>query len=119
MTPDQLAQAACRWGPTELWFPKPNTTRRGWTVGQWRQAASAAIAVCEACPVVEPCRDEAIKEPRPLGVRAALTPPELRALHISRPVAGHGTRNRYSNGCRCDDCRQANTHYQRRKREAS
>ena len=30
----------------------------------------------------------------------------------------HGTRSRYKHGCRCDDCRAANTAYQRQRRHA-
>ncbi|MDT5354450.1 MAG: hypothetical protein QOJ56_2982 [Mycobacterium sp.] len=29
----------------------------------------------------------------------------------------HGTRYRYTQGCRCDDCKNANTLYLRRRRE--
>ena len=30
----------------------------------------------------------------------------------------HGTRSRYRNGCRCDDCRHAETAYRREYRKA-
>lgn len=39
------------------------------------------------------------------------------ALSNYRPQQ-HGTRSRYRKGCRCDDCRRAETNYRRRYRQA-
>lgn len=42
---------------------------------------------------------------------------QCRACWDARPrVAEHGTRSRYQAGCHCDDCRQANAEYHRRRR---
>lgn len=39
-----------------------------------------------------------------------------RAAATNQPI--HGTRSRYRKGCRCDDCRRAETDYRRRYRKA-
>ncbi len=36
----------------------------------------------------------------------------------SSPAAVHGKHSTYSNGCRCDECRQANTDYSRERYRA-
>lgn len=37
---------------------------------------------------------------------------------IGRPPGPHGTRGKYTYGCRCDDCREANRAYIAAKRDA-
>lgn len=41
-----------------------------------------------------------------------------RAEAEQRFTQQHGTRSRYRKGCRCDDCRKAETEYRRRYRSA-
>jgi len=52
--------------------------------------------------------------------RDAVTPEwnDRRDEHEQRFAPQHGTRTRYRKGCRCDDCRQAETDYRRRYRQA-
>jgi hypothetical protein len=44
----------------------------GWTDDVGGQTQATQLAVCARCPVREPCRDEALKDPRPKGVRAGI-----------------------------------------------
>jgi hypothetical protein len=43
---------------------------------------------------------------------------DRRDEHEQRFAPQHGTRTRYRKGCRCDDCRHAETEYRRRYRQA-
>lgn len=47
--------------------------------------------------------------------KAASEPLPVRAYHKGRL---HGTVSKYNGGCRCDECRSANSAYYRKRREA-
>lgn len=55
------------------------------------------------------------------AVELAKCQPLCHECHKAKTIAqirrdpGHGTRARYNRGCKCDDCRRANTEYARRR----
>ena len=73
------AHAACR-NQTDLFFPI-----RG-------QRPQAAIALCETCPSLEPCRAYGLSNPAQLGVLGALTVEERRRVRAELRAATRATR---------------------------
>ncbi len=98
------ARAVCATLPTRdsdaLLFPKDGD----YTAGK---------ALCAGCPVREQCLDYAIKNRISDGMFGGLTPEERKPLTPAQP--DHGTYNRWSAGCRCDDCVDAKRTYTRRQ----
>lgn len=66
-------QAACRWLPTELFFPTGNSDIA-------RTDEARAKEVCVTCPVRAECLDLALTNEEPYGVWGGLTVTERRAL---------------------------------------
>lgn len=78
------------------------------------QDVRAAKAVCAGCTVTEACLDYALTHGEHHGIWGGKSERERRKLRAGRRQAPrHGTRSRYQTGCRCDDCRAANTAYSR------
>ena len=91
-------RAACK-GRTDLFF-----VNRGDTTQMNR-----AKAICKKCPVIDQCREYVTYNPERFGIWAGMTEKDRRAYRIEQGIklssARHGTRLRYSAGCRCLDCR--------------
>lgn len=73
---DWQLQGACRHSNPELFFHPEG--ERG---AQRLSRRSQAIAVCEGCPVVQSCRDHALKVPEPYGVWGGMTEEQRWAYH--------------------------------------
>lgn len=69
-----MARAACRYEDPELFFP---------VSAKSAGAAQAAEArdVCLACPVIEQCRDYALRTRQDAGIWGGLTEEQRQALH--------------------------------------
>lgn len=152
-----ITEARCLDADPDVFFPESG------------EPTSTALAICETCPVREPCarwgidnEDEGIWGATTPGDRHAIRegritlervwnrnrqtcrlcgdPVKARGLcgfHYRRHLDGrrvdaprqkrrravHGTRSKYTAGCRCDQCRDAESDYQRaryrRERQAS
>lgn len=106
MTEDRWQDHAKCLGVTpETMFPE-----RGDGQG-WREARK----VCDGCPVLERCLSEHLDEMH--GCFGGTSPRERVELRMKlgrpRRPPEHGTRARYNAGCRCFECRDANTAYGR------
>lgn len=89
----------------DLMFP-----RRG-------EDALPAKRVCAGCTVRDACLDYALTNGERYGIWGGMSERERRRLRRGQPrMPEHGTRRRYHRGCRCEDCREANTDYIRRNR---
>lgn len=89
------AHAACADFDPAIFFP----TRNG--------GEADAKAICATCPVVDACRDFAIREHIPCGVFGGMNERERqnyqrRQRRHRAPV--HGTAERWESGCRCFKC---------------
>ncbi|MDT3767194.1 WhiB family transcriptional regulator [Gleimia hominis] len=76
---DWQFQAACRDMDTELFFHPEG--ERGSTR---RRRAEAAKAICATCPVLEQCREHALRVMEPYGVWGGMTEEERREVARSR-----------------------------------
>jgi hypothetical protein len=106
-------RAACK-GKTDLFF-----SHRG-----DQSSVRKAKKICNICEVKPECLEHALHNFERYGIRAGLGPRALSKERMRRGIAQrqnqpfeHGTRSRYVRGCRCDDCRAAQTKYQRKWRE--
>jgi hypothetical protein len=121
---DVLHQAACKDAPSSMFFPNVGPIGQGRTaagvIQAWRDACAPALALCAVCPIAESCLADAIDSGDLDGVRGGKVPPELYEITGKRRVgqrrgrpqrAGHGTRGKYVNGCRCEPCTAANRQY--------
>lgn len=118
-------EAACRGMNPALFFPDSISATR------------KIKAVCESCPVTEPCLVYALKYKERDGIWGGLTPRQRRAIRkveylskldddrgprIKRAAdhnepTQHGTRSCYSHtGCRLPECTAAQNEYQRQWR---
>lgn len=97
--------AACIGHPVDWWFPADKTN------------ATTAKAICNTCPLIEPCREHGIKHERH-GVWGSLTVRERSALRGKGKTVQaitHGTRAGYdshrrnpeAHGPICEPCRRA------------
>lgn len=106
-----MARAACAGAGHHQFFPAHG------------QSADKAKEVCSTCPVAGPCLDYALRWKISFGVWGGLSERERRRLEPTRPLkrvqAAHGTTTRYSRGCRCQACRDANYRYKVLSEEAS
>lgn len=95
-------RAACRGCDPEMFFPERGAN----TVAQTK-------AVCAGCEVRDECLAENLGER--VGVWGGLSERERRILRRDQPrsVPPHGTRTRYVYGCRCVECRLADSTYKR------
>lgn len=80
-----MDQAACRDYDPELWFPIGTT-------GPALQQTTAAIGVCEGCPVREQCLDFALEVGADDGIYGGVTPDGRRKLR--RNAYGKAARRR-------------------------
>jgi WhiB family transcriptional regulator, redox-sensing transcriptional regulator len=109
--------AACQGVPTETMFPSQGADVR------------TAKAICADCPVTAPCLEYALTTGQHYGIWGGQS--ERQRVRLRRkwriangvelrpnghPVAGHGTRSRYTAGCRCVDCVDASRAYHRQNR---
>lgn len=95
-----MARAACRphvEAGNDLWFGNEHQRDQ-------------AIAICDGCPVREPCLDYAVGPGRMYGqaVAGGLDPKQLGAEARRRGLPRHGSTTGYTrDGCRCSECRGA------------
>ena len=76
-------EGACRDLDTQLFFHPEG--ERG---GTRRRRAEAAKAICATCPVIDKCREYALKAHEPYGVWGGMTEEERRAqIHKARKSA--------------------------------
>jgi WhiB family redox-sensing transcriptional regulator len=82
-----MDDAACQDMDQDLFYPPSG--------GKGLSLAKQAKAICQACPVVEVCREEAIRKADVYGVRGGLGPKELekevKARYGYIPSYGFGT----------------------------
>lgn len=119
-------------GPRADWFDDALCPQIGpwlFTVDDDPGATALARAACLLCPVRAECLADALATGERDGVRGGLSMRHLRRSGaLGRRPSGrtpkgspHGTRSRYTGGCRCDECRDANRAYaaaQHRRRVA-
>lgn len=75
----------------------------------WRFDEARAKATCAQCPVIVACLADARQAPGDTSIRAGLHPKDRRKV---KRIPAHGHRQRYNHyGCRCDECKAANTAY--------
>lgn len=103
MRPSWMDEAACAGIKGGHWFPE-----RGESVNVARQ-------ICSGCPVREQCLAYALDHGEHFGIWGGTSERERRRMRKGRPRTidrsepAHGTLRRYRTGCRCDQCRFANT----------
>ncbi|MPV87447.1 WhiB family transcriptional regulator, partial [Georgenia ruanii] len=73
-------QGACREADPNLFFHPEG--ERG---GTRRRRDEAAKAICSACPVIQQCREHALKVREPYGVWGGLSEDDRQAI-LSRPL---------------------------------
>jgi WhiB family redox-sensing transcriptional regulator len=107
-----MAEGACRGSDVDVFFPPFG--------GDAASFADRAKAVCRTCPVIHLCLEFALRENERHGVWGGTTPKERRRMRAGlgpmRQLRPCGTLAAYRRGCRCDECRDVNALYQRRKR---
>lgn len=103
--------AACIGLNGDWWFPVRGTS------------ATEAKTVCGTCPVRSDCLDYALRWDIRHGIWGGLSTRERQRLGRRQPPRRipppHGTTRRYAQGCRCDDCREANTFASRERQQAA
>jgi WhiB family transcriptional regulator, redox-sensing transcriptional regulator len=62
----------CRDHPVEVFFPDE---LRGRVAQLWE---AEAMSICRSCPVIEQCRDHALRMPEPYGIWGATTAQDRR-----------------------------------------
>jgi WhiB family redox-sensing transcriptional regulator len=110
---DWADQAACRDADLGTFFPP---------VGD-RRTYLTAVAICQECPVRQPCLDYAVKNRIRFGVWGGLNEDRRRRLVGNAPrrrwpMPAHGA-SRYRRGCRCAECRDAHRAESVRYRDAA
>lgn len=126
---DWTEEAACAGLSSRVedpWCPDPALPKR---TREWLTAK--ARMVCAACPVMLTCAAEALRDLPKVeehSMRGGMTPAELREVAKTlglpyRREAQHGTRSRYTAGCRdgengkaCDPCLEAHRTYEHERR---
>ena len=102
-------RAACK-GLTDVMFP---------VRGDW-QGVERAKAICATCPVIDSCLEWISRNPERYGIWAGIAGKEITEERKRRQIipnkAKHGTRGKYTAGCRCNHCTEANSHYKRKTR---
>lgn len=108
-----MRQALCAQTDPEVFFPEKGGNNR------------LAMAVCAACPVLDDCREWALTQEDFHGICGGMSYRDRQRERVRRGWWGepqHGSRSRYSKGCRCEPCVQANRDYDaawRARRRAS
>lgn len=103
-TPGWERDAACLRGDPDAWYPDQG------------EQAIGAKRVCDGCRVRLDCLRVAVDDGETYGIWGGLTGRERQGLGR---VASHGTRGRWSSGCRCRLCLGARRVDLARWREAS
>jgi len=89
-----------------------NHPHTDWWLSSVKADRDRAIAVCRTCPLLAPCRQDAIRRRLTDAVRGGLTGSQLRRLAgPARREVRHGSRSCYAAGCRRAECRLANRVY--------
>jgi len=87
--------------------------------GDW-EGAVRAKAICATCPVFDHCLDFISRNPERYGVWAGIAGKEITEERKRREItpnkAKHGSRAKYTAGCRCEHCTEANAEYKRKTR---
>ena len=79
--------------------------------------AGAAVALCNTCPLIVECGEYAASNGQFDGIHGGLRKPAKKALAKKLGVPRHGTITGYTaDRCRCQDCRDVKTAYDRRTR---
>jgi hypothetical protein len=126
------AQASCH--PDNRW---PNMTRAQWTALWYPEQGGDCDTprlICAGCPVKADCCAEAVATGEQMGTWGGLSirqrrrlnpriPKKREAVPVVAPSkirgghgsAQHGTRSKYTGGCRCDPCRAAEAAYTRQR----
>ena len=82
---DWQLHARCR-GLDSTWFFHPEAERGP----QKERRDTAAKAICEQCPVINPCRDHALQVQEPYGVWGGLTESDrqriIHAVRVPKPI---------------------------------
>ncbi len=79
---DWQLQGKCRGAAAELFFPDDHATT------ERRRHENAAKSLCRQCPVLQQCRDHALRTPEPHGIWGAMTARErARLLTVRRAPA--------------------------------
>jgi WhiB family redox-sensing transcriptional regulator len=79
---DWQLQGKCRGLPPETFFPDDHATSNR------RKQENAAKRICQQCPVLEQCRDHALRTPEPHGIWGAMTAQERARAMMGRRQAG-------------------------------
>ena len=99
-------RAACK-GLTDVMFP---------VRGDW-QGVERAKAICATCPVIDSCLEWISRNPERYGIWAGIAGKEITEERKRRQIipnkAKHGSRSKYTAGCRCEHCTEANNAYSR------
>lgn len=66
--PDEMEGALCAQSDPDAWYPEKGSGS-GW---------AHIRAICEQCPVIEKCRDYALKNDEPHGIWGGMTPADRR-----------------------------------------
>lgn len=74
---DWLEAAGCRGVELDVFFPVGQGRAAGWD-------ESRAKAICHACPVVDACREWALRVAPEFGIFGGLDPDERRGLRLTR-----------------------------------
>lgn len=73
MTADWVEQAACRNVHPDVFFPE-------------KGCESAALNICNRCPVIEPCLNRALRDNETYGVLGGKTPEQRRRIRVARQL---------------------------------
>jgi WhiB family redox-sensing transcriptional regulator len=71
-------QGSCRGQAPEIFFPDDHATR------DRRRQENLAKQICRQCPVLEQCRDHALRTPEPHGIWGAMTAQERARVQMGR-----------------------------------
>ena len=87
--------------------------------GDW-EGVQRAKQVCASCSVIKQCLDFVSRNPERYGVWAGIAGKEITEERKRREItpnkAKHGSRAKYTAGCRCEHCAEANNAYKRKRR---
>ena len=73
--------AACQTADPDMFFPEPGD----------HVSAAKAVAVCDSCPVTEPCLQDALETGEQYGIRGRLNPQRRKQLLADRRRGNHRT----------------------------
>lgn len=91
MTDDWRSDAACAGTPTAIWFPEAlahGGRAPDRTPGRYDLSYAQARRICQVCPSITQCRDEALTYGEQYGMWGGMTPRERAAHHRANGRAG-------------------------------